>query len=199
MARGDQEFIEFAQANSARLQQAAYLLTGDVHQAEDAAQSALVRTYAAWSRLRNDDAYAYTRRVLANLVIDQWRRPMREYASDVVPEPAPAPDVADQVARRRELIAAMDVLSGKERAVIVMRHYLDLTEADVARELKLSLGTVKSLNARALAKLRISIDTSDDDGDDSAQAAAGAQRLGSTEQPPRPAAKQPSRFGRIRR
>jgi RNA polymerase sigma-70 factor (sigma-E family) len=193
MARGDDEFVEFAKANSARLQQAAYLLTGDRHQAEDAAQSALVRTYAAWSRLRNDDAYAYARRVLANLVIDQWRRPIREYASDVVPEPAPMPDVAEQVARRRELVKAMDVLSAKERAVIVMRHYLDLPEAEVARELKLSLGTVKSLNARGLAKLRVSID------DDVPDAPGPEQRLVSDQKHVLSAGKQSSRFGRSRR
>lgn len=155
MARGDDEFVEFARASSARLQQAAYLLTGDRHDAEDAAQTALARTYAAWSRVRRSDAYAYARTVLANLVIDQWRRPMREYATDVLPEQPVPRDLADDVTRRRWLIQALDRLSPRERAVVVMRHYLDVAEADVARELDLSLGTVKSLNSRGLAKLRI--------------------------------------------
>ncbi len=155
MARGDDDFVAFAQASSGRLQHAAYLLTGDRHDAEDAAQSALVKTYAAWSRVRRKDAYAYARQVLVNLVIDQWRRPIREYATEELPDrPVPA-DLADDVARRGWLIAALDRLSARERAVVVMRHYLDLPEADVARELDLSLGTVKSLNSRALAKLRI--------------------------------------------
>jgi RNA polymerase sigma-70 factor (sigma-E family) len=155
MARGDDDFVAFAQASSGRLQHAAYLLTGDRHDAEDAVQSALVRTYAAWSRVRRRDAYAYARAVLVNLVIDQWRRPIREYATEDLPDrPEPA-DLADDVARRGWLIAALDRLSPRERAVLVMRHYLDLPEADVARELNLSLGTVKSLNSRGLAKLRI--------------------------------------------
>jgi RNA polymerase sigma-70 factor (sigma-E family) len=155
MARGDDDFVEFARASSARLQHAAYLLTGDRHDAEDAAQTALARTYAAWQRVRKHDAYAYARTVLANLVIDQWRRPVREYATEHLPDQAAPRDLADDVARRRWLISALGALSPRERAVIVMRHYLDVPEADVARELELSLGTVKSLNSRGLAKLRI--------------------------------------------
>ncbi|GAB1641922.1 SigE family RNA polymerase sigma factor [Krasilnikovia sp. MM14-A1259] len=157
MARGDDEFVEFATASSARLQHVAFLLTGDRHEAEDAAQAALVRTYAAWQRVRRRDAYAYARTVLANLVTDRWRRPLREYATEQLPE-GPAPrDLADDVTRRRWLISALDVLSPRERAVIVLRHYLDLPEAEVAQELSLSLGTVKSLNSRGLAKLRIAV------------------------------------------
>jgi RNA polymerase sigma-70 factor (sigma-E family) len=155
MARGDDEFAEFARASSGRLQHVAYLLTGDRHDAEDAAQTALARTYAAWSRVRRNDAYAYARTVLANLIIDQWRRPMREYATETMPEQPVPRDLADDVTRRRWLIQALGRLSSRERAVIVMRHYLDVPEADVARELDLSVGTVKSLNSRGLAKLRI--------------------------------------------
>lgn len=155
MARGDDDFVAFARDSSGRLQHAAYLLTGDRHDAEDAAQSALVKTYAAWSRVRRKDAYAYARTVLVNLVIDQWRRPMREYATEELPDVPATADLAGDVARRGWLIAALDRLSARERAVVVMRHYLDLTEADVARELNLNVGTVKSLNSRALAKLRI--------------------------------------------
>jgi RNA polymerase sigma-70 factor (sigma-E family) len=158
MARGDDEFVEFATASSARLQHVAYLLTGNRHEAEDAAQTALVRTYAAWQRIRRNDAYAYARTVLANLVTDQWRRPYREYATDELPDRPTPRDLADDVARRRWLIGALDTLSPRERAVIVLRHYLDLPEAEVARELSLSVGTVKSLNSRGLAKLRLEPD-----------------------------------------
>jgi RNA polymerase sigma-70 factor (sigma-E family) len=157
MARGDEEFVEFAKASSGRLQRAAYLLTGDAHQAEEAAQAALVRVYASWGRVRHKDPYAYARTVLANLVTDQWRRPMREYATETMPE-APVPrDVADEVTKRRWLVGALRALSPRERAVIVLRHFFDASEADVARELNLSMGTVKSLNSRALAKLRITV------------------------------------------
>src|SRR6516162_8639781 len=79
LARGDEEFTEFAQASYGGLRHAAYLLTGDRHAAEDATQAALVRTYAAWSRVRRDDAFAYARKVLVNYVTDGWRRRLREY------------------------------------------------------------------------------------------------------------------------
>jgi RNA polymerase sigma-70 factor (sigma-E family) len=155
MARGDDEFVEFARASSVRLQRAAYLLTGDRHQAEDAAQATLVKVYAAWGRVRRKDPYAYARTVLTNHVTDQWRRPIREYATEVMPERAGPRDLATDVARRRWLIAALAMLAPRERSVIVLRHFFDLAEAEVARELNLSLGTVKSLNSRGLAKLRI--------------------------------------------
>jgi RNA polymerase sigma-70 factor (sigma-E family) len=158
MPRGDDEFVEFARACSGRLQHAAYLLTGDRHRAEDAAQTVLVRTYAAWSRVRRDDAYAYARRILANLITDQWRRPIKEYPTEILPDQTGHQDLAEDVARRRSLIAALNLLTAKERAVIVMRHYLDLSEHDVARDLNISVGSVKSLNFRGLAKLRISLD-----------------------------------------
>jgi RNA polymerase sigma-70 factor (sigma-E family) len=157
MGRGDEEFVEFATAASARLQRAAYLLTGDRHQAEEAAQAVLVRVYAAWGRIRHKDPYAYARTALANLVTDQWRRPMREYATEVLPEHEAPSDVADEVTRRRWLINAMRALSPRERSVIVLRHFFDASETEVARELNLSRGTVKSLNSRALAKLRVTV------------------------------------------
>jgi RNA polymerase sigma-70 factor (sigma-E family) len=155
MARGDEEFVEFATASAARLQRAAYLLTGDRHQAEEIAQATLVRVYAAWGRVRRGDPYAYARTVLANLVTDQWRRPMREYATETLPDQEAPRDVADEVTRRRWLIDALGTLSPRERSVIVLRHLLDASESAVARDLNMSLGTVKSLNSRALAKLRV--------------------------------------------
>jgi len=157
MARGDEDFAEFARAASGRLQHAAYLLTGNRQDAEDAAQTALVRTYAAWRRVRRKDAYAYARTVLTNHVIDRWRRPIREYATDELPDRPRTDDVATEVTDRSWLIGALGTLSDRERTVIVLRHYLDVPESDVARELNLSLGTVKSLNSRGLAKLRVRI------------------------------------------
>jgi len=144
VARNDEEFVEFAQACSARLLHAAYLLTGDRHRAEDAAQTALVRTYAAWRRLRNDNPYGYARAVLVNHVTDGWRRPLREHATDDVPERPAADDVADAVTQRRWLIQALGALTRRERAVIVLRYFFDLPETSVARELNVSVGTVKS-------------------------------------------------------
>src|ERR1700750_1224149 len=101
MANGDDEFAEFARAGSARLQHVAFLLTGNRHDAEDAARSALARTYAAWKRIRDRDAFAYARAVLINLVIDKWRRPYREYATEEMPDRPAGTDLADGVAARR--------------------------------------------------------------------------------------------------
>lgn len=158
MARGDDLFVEFVRTSSPRLLHAAYLLTGNRHQAEDAAQTALARTYAVWPKIRNGDAYAYTRRVLANHVIDKWRRPIREHATDWVPEVPVRGDVADEVTQQQWLRAALGQLTARERTIVVLRHFFDLPEAEVAAELKVSVGTVKSTNSRALAKLRISIE-----------------------------------------
>ncbi|WP_328343734.1 SigE family RNA polymerase sigma factor [Micromonospora sp. NBC_00421] len=155
MARGDAEFVEFARSASGRLTHAAFLMTGDHHQAEDAAQTALVRTYASWSRIRDEDAYGYARTVLVNHLVDGWRRPIREYPTDELPEQRRG-DVADDVATRRWLLDILGALSPRERAIVVLRYYFDLPEAQVARELGVSLGTVKSTSSRALQKLRAS-------------------------------------------
>ncbi|MEU8299852.1 SigE family RNA polymerase sigma factor [Micromonospora sp. NPDC048909] len=154
MARGDAEFVEFARAASGRLVHAAFLMTGDHHQAEDAAQTALVRTYASWARIRDNDAYGYARRILVNHLVDGWRRPIREYPRDDVPEQRRG-DVADEVVTRRWLLAILGTLSPRERAIVVLRYYFDLPESQVARELDVSVGTVKSTSSRALEKLRI--------------------------------------------
>ena len=156
MARGDGEFVEFVQASTARLQHAAYLLTGDRHQAEDDVQTVLVRVYTAWSRIRRQDPFAYARKVLANLVIDRWRRPIREDATEDVPEQTMPGDLADGVAVQEWLMRALAVLSARERTIVVLRHFWDLPEVDVAAELNVSVGTVKSTASRALAKMRVS-------------------------------------------
>ena len=158
MGSADDEFAEFARASYSGLRHAGWLLTGDRHAAEDAAQAALVRTYAAWSRVRRDDAYAYARRVLVNYVTDRWRRRLREYPAGELPERAGAPDLADEVALRQWRAGALATLTARERAVIVMRYLFDLPEAAVARDLGITLGTVKSTSSRALAKLRVRAD-----------------------------------------
>jgi RNA polymerase sigma-70 factor (sigma-E family) len=158
LARGDEEFVEFAQASSGGLLHAAYLLTGDRHAAEDAVQATLVRTYAAWPRVRRDDAFAYARRVLVNYVTDRWRRRLREYPVGEIPERASRADLAEEVALRQWLTGALARLTLRERAVIIMRYLFDLPEATVAHDLGISLGTVKSTSSRALAKLRVGAD-----------------------------------------
>jgi RNA polymerase sigma-70 factor (sigma-E family) len=157
-AHADEQFVEFAQASATGLRHAAYLLTGDHHAAEDAVQATLVRTYAAWRRVRREDAVAYARRVLVNYVTDRWRRRLKEYANGDLPEQPASTDVADEVVLRRWLVGALATLTPRERAVIVMRYLFDLPEATVARDLGVTVGTVKSTSSRALAKLRVSAD-----------------------------------------
>ena len=91
--------------------------------------------------------------MLVNHLVDTWRRPIREYPSDDLPE-RPGGDMAEEVATRRWLVTALGTLTARERAVVVLRHYFDLPEAQVAHELDVSVGTVKSTSSRALEKLR---------------------------------------------
>jgi RNA polymerase sigma-70 factor (sigma-E family) len=148
-------FDEFAAAAWPRLLRSAYLLTGDHHLAEDLTQTALVRTYAHWRRVRRADALAYTRRVLVNLNIDRIRR--RHGTVEVGAQPletvASRPDT--RVDERDEAVRLLSTLTARERQVVVLRHYFDLAEADVAHELGVTKGTVKSTLARALGKLRV--------------------------------------------
>jgi RNA polymerase sigma-70 factor (sigma-E family) len=149
------EFAEFAGPATARLLRLAWLLTGDRHQAQDLVQSALVRTYTSWHRIRDDDAMAYTRKIVVNLHTDWLRR--RFWLERSVPEVPAVPDEADGVRRvesRMALVAALQSLGRRERTVVVLRYYLDLSEAETAETLGVTTGTVKSTASRALRKLR---------------------------------------------
>lgn len=152
----DDAFDEFATTAWPRLHRIGYLLTGDHHLAEDLAQAALVRTYSSWSRVRASDAPAYARRVLLNLNIDRLRRKrvveVGDAALDVVPVAG-----GSSVEDRDQIVRLLAALTERERRVVVLRHYCDLSEAAVAAELGIAPGTVKSALSRALAKLRVSI------------------------------------------
>lgn len=153
MNSSDDDFDEFAVVAWPRLRWAAYLLTSDHHLAEDLAQTALVRTYSAWGRVRHRDAMAYTRKVLVNLNIDRIRRRrFREVGEDHLDEHPTVPD--ESLEDRAELLQMLSNLTVKERRVVLLRHYFDLSEAAVAAELGIATGTVKSTLARALGKLR---------------------------------------------
>jgi RNA polymerase sigma-70 factor (sigma-E family) len=153
----DDEFADFTRQCAHRLYRVAFLLTADHGRAEDLAQEALARTYAAWRRVRSDDAYAYTRRILVNLHTDWWRsRRWRERPVPEVPDRSVGADLAQSTTDRYAVTKALQLLTRRERSVIVHRYFLDLTEQQTARELGISVGTVKSTTARALAKLRIS-------------------------------------------
>jgi RNA polymerase sigma-70 factor (sigma-E family) len=161
--RDDAAFLLFVAGARRDLRHLAWLLTGDQHRAEELVQETLARTYAAWPRIRADDPGGYARRVLVNAKTDSWRRRRRErLVEDVGESRYPAPDVAEVVAYRAEIVAALRGLTARERVVVVLRYYADLSEADTAAELGVSLGTVKSTASRALAKLRDSPDLRDE-------------------------------------
>ncbi|MFN7151326.1 MAG: SigE family RNA polymerase sigma factor [Microthrixaceae bacterium] len=151
----DDEFDKFAVAAWPRLRWSAYLLTGDHHLAEDLAQTALARTYGAWGRVRGNDAVAYSRKVLVNLNIDRMRRRRVTEVGDQVLAHEAATERGDAVADRDEVQRLLSRLTDKERRVVVLRHYFDLSELDVAAELEIAPGTVKSTLSRALAKMRV--------------------------------------------
>jgi RNA polymerase sigma-70 factor (sigma-E family) len=153
----DAQFAAFMSGSAHRLYRVAYLLTYDAGEAEELTQHALVRTYTAWPRIVDGDGYGYARRVLVNLHSDWWRRRLRrERPTPQVPERrAAGPDPAEAAVARTSVVRALQQLSRRERAVVVCRYYLDLTERQTADELGVALGTVKSTNSRALRKLRV--------------------------------------------
>ena len=158
-----ERFTEFMSQSAHRLYRVAYLLTGDRGQAEELTQSTLVRTYTAWHRIRREDAYAYARRILVNLHTDWWRGRLRwERPVAQPPETSAGGDPAAVVVERQQVARALQGLTRRERAVVVCRYFLDLSEQQTADELGIAVGTVKSATARALAKLRIAPDLNPD-------------------------------------
>jgi RNA polymerase sigma-70 factor (sigma-E family) len=153
----DAEFDEFAVTAWPRLRRIGFLLTGDHHVAEDLAQTALVRTYSSWRRVRRHDAAAYSRRVLINLNIDRVRRNRLTEVGDVPLDVLPVAAAQATSDDRDQIVRLLADLTDRERRVVVLRHYCDLSEADVAHELGIAAGTVKSTLSRALSKLRVSI------------------------------------------
>ena len=150
------DFAQFVEAREGALRRTAWLLTGDWGLAEDLVQTALARSWPRWERIkRRDDPEVYVRRVIINTWTTWSRRRWRgEKASPAVPEVPAAGDVATDVAMRVALRDALRTLTGRQRAVLVLRVYDGLPEAQVADMLNCSVGTVKSAMSRALARLR---------------------------------------------
>jgi RNA polymerase sigma-70 factor (sigma-E family) len=150
---GTREFDEFAAARWPSLVRAGWLLTGDWQRAEDAAQATLERAWRHWSRVTAaDDADRYVRRILVNETRRGWHAWRRLVPVGEVPDrAAEAPDVTGT---RDALARALATLTRGQRACVVLRHYLDLSEAETAAALGCSVGTVKSQTSRALARLR---------------------------------------------
>ncbi|GCD92099.1 SigE family RNA polymerase sigma factor [Nocardioides sp. LS1] len=152
-ARSD--FEEWLVAREPSLQRLALLLTGDPHSAQDLVQTSLAKLYLAWDRLEDREHLdGYARRVLVNEHRSAWRRPWRRRevvtaeVPDVPTSSRSGPDV------HAEVWAFVATLPPRQRAVLVLRYYEELTEAETADVLGISVGTVKSQASRALAALR---------------------------------------------
>jgi RNA polymerase sigma-70 factor (sigma-E family) len=151
-------FEAFALGRRAALFRLAFLLSGDQHHAEDLVQGTLERTYQHWRRVAAaDNPEAYVRRMLVNAASD-WRRSRRyvvEQSLDgALALPAQRDGVTDRVESHDAVVRALRGLPARMRAVLVLRYFEDLSEAETASVLDCSVGTVKSQASRGLARLR---------------------------------------------
>ncbi|MET8251458.1 SigE family RNA polymerase sigma factor [Micromonospora sp. NPDC005197] len=171
----EEEFREFVAARSAALLRTAYLLAGDWATAEDLLQTALTKTYLAWKRLGGIEAVEpYARRVMVNTSTSWWRRRWHgERPTEVLPE-RPGVDEIEQQLDRDLLWRHLRELPNRQRAVLVLRYYEDMSEAQTAALLDISPGTVKSQASRALATLRRRMGAATPDLGDAARAGRGA-------------------------
>ena len=146
-----ESFEEYVAARRGALLRTAYLLTGQHADAEDLVQLTLVKAVPHWRRI-SDDPEPYVRKILAREATNRWRRRRwREVSTDVLPEATG--EVADPT-DREVLRQALMRLSPRQRAVVVLRYFDDLTEQQTAEVLGIGLGTVKSHGRDAMARLR---------------------------------------------
>ncbi|HYG94266.1 MAG TPA: SigE family RNA polymerase sigma factor [Nocardioides sp.] len=149
----DDEFAELVQASWASLYRTAYLMLGDAAEAEDLVQTALAKTYANWRRVRSlEAAPGYARTTMVNTAASWFRKKgwRNERPTEFLPELAQETDPSDRPA----LLDALATLPPRQRAVIVLRYYEDLSVAQVAHALGITEGTVKSQTSDALTRLR---------------------------------------------
>jgi RNA polymerase sigma-70 factor (sigma-E family) len=161
-------FEEYASSAWPSLYRYAYLLAGNHADAEDVAQQTLIKAHRSWSRVKGSDSpAAYLRRMLTNTYLSQ-RRPIGrrlEVLTDAPPDPVPASATGPE--ERMALWPHVKSLPPRQRAVIVLRYYEDLSEQEIADALGCSPGTVKSTAHHALRALRAAIGSEDTDGRES--------------------------------
>lgn len=152
----DDEFRGFVAARGGALLRTAYLLTGDQQLAEDLVQTALEKAVTQWGSIRvAAAAEAYVRRTMYREQVSLWRRRrVTEVLTTAVPEPRGRPSSGHVVEDRLAMRQALMTLGCRQRTVLVLRYFEDLTEQQVADALGISVGTVKSTSHKALAHLR---------------------------------------------
>jgi RNA polymerase sigma-70 factor (sigma-E family) len=154
----EREFREYVAARQGALFRTALLLTGHREDAEDLLQAALTKLATRWTRLqRSGSPDGYVRKILYHQQVSWWRRVRhgREFVTSEPPEVSAVADVAGDSALRLSLAEALRQLTPRQRAVVVLRYYEDLPEAQVAEILGCSVGTVRSQTHRTLARLRV--------------------------------------------
>jgi RNA polymerase sigma-70 factor (sigma-E family) len=167
-------FEPFVQARAQQLTRYGYLLCLDAQLAEDLTQHALVALAKRWPRLRDDNPEGYARRVILHAVIDRSRRRrvIREDVMEQLPDRGGGVDATADLDERLDLEDLLRALPPRQRAVLVLRFYDDLTEAQTAAALGCSVGTVKSQSHHALNKLRLQLPFPGDEA-----AAAGHEEM----------------------
>ncbi len=156
----DDSFANYVSASGPRLKRLAFLLTGDLTEAEDLLQSAYAKAMPHWRRVSAYDVPdAYMRRVMVSIRTSWWRRSRgRETPVPEIPERgAGATSISDTVVETQVLLAALRALPDRQRAAVVLRHWCDLSEAQTAETMGCSVGTVKSNTAKGLAHLRAAL------------------------------------------
>lgn len=148
------EFHEFMAARGPALLRTAYLLTGNREEAEDLLQGSMATLLVHWRRVGHEHPEAYVRRIIVNAHLTRWRR-LRQHETpvDSVPDRV-TDDHTTSYVLRDEMWSALARLPRRQRAVLVLRFYEDLSERETAETLGCSVGTVKSQTAKAIAKLR---------------------------------------------
>ena len=156
-------FEEFVTTRSDALLRYGYVLTGDPHQAADLVQDALVRLRGAWSRVhKKQDPEGYVRVIMARRHVSIWRRRRRERLMGELPDTGYADPGLERAHGDAGLWQALATLPRRQRAVLVLRYYEGLTDAEIARTLGISTSTVRSQASRALGKLRAGWQLSND-------------------------------------
>ncbi|GAA2208705.1 SigE family RNA polymerase sigma factor [Nonomuraea monospora] len=156
MSGVEHDFGAFVAARATSLLRVAYLACGDTVEAEDLLQTALERTYRKWDRVSHDNPEPYVRRVIVNAAISRARRRailkiVPTHSPPETPAPAGDPDL------QHVLMEALRALPPRQRAVVVLRYWEDLSETQTAEVLGCSVGTVKSQASKATAKLRTAL------------------------------------------
>jgi len=156
----DDDYTAYVEASWARLFRTAHALTGDRHEAEDLLQTALVKAYGSWARVsKASDRDAYVRRMLVNQLISWRRRPLHrsERSAARVPDAGTAGHESG-ITESRAMWQFLAGLPPRQRAVVVLRYYEDLSEREIADVLGIAPGTVKSQCSGALRTLRARLD-----------------------------------------